>query len=152
MQDEAGEKANHASGRIVTRVIVRLLAFVVAMSFLAALLPLAKVSAASSTMACCVGKEESHCHASAKAKKAAAHDHDSSKPVFQSAINKACHSDCCACSVSTQQQKRERGTAQPIARFTSSTVRSHAPGETLVFSSSDLWAQINPRGPPPFLL
>jgi hypothetical protein len=156
VQNEVGEKADHAARRIVTSVIVRLLAFVVALSFLATLLPLANVSAASSTMACCIGKkeEESHCHASAKAKKAAAHDHstDSSKPAFKSAFKARC-SDCCACSVANQQQKRERGTAQPVARLTSPlAVPSRYASRNLVLSSNDVWAQISPRGPPAFLL
>ena len=157
MQNEAGEKANHAAGRIARLVFVRLLAFVVALSFLATLVPLARVSAASSTMACCIGKkeEESHCHASAKSKKAASHDHttaDPSNPAFKSAVSNRC-SECCACSVANQQHRRERGTAQPIARLTSPlTVPSYYASRTFVFSSTDLWAQTSPRGPPAFLL
>ena len=156
VQNEAGEKANHAAGRIARGVFVRLLAFVVAVSFMATFLPLARVSAASSTMACCIGKkeEESHCHASAKSKKAASHDHtaDPSKPAFKSAVSNRC-SECCACSVANQQHRRERGTAQPIARLTSPlTVPSRYESRTIVFSSTDLWAQISPRGPPAFLL
>lgn len=134
----------------------RLLALVVALSFLAALLPLAKVSAASSTMACCIGKkeEESHCHASAKSKKAASHDHaaEPSSPAFKSAVKNPC-SDCCACSVANQQQRRERATAQPVARLTPPiTVPSRYASRTFLFSSTDAWARISPRGPPAILL
>ena len=156
VQNEAREKANRTAGRIARRISFRLLAFVVAISFVATFLPLTLVSAASSTMACCIGKkeEESHCHASAKSKKAASHDHtaDPSNPAFQSAVSKRC-SECCACWVANQQQRRERATAQPIARHTPPvTVLSHPASRTFVFSSTDLWAQISPRGPPSFLL
>jgi hypothetical protein len=154
VQDEVGEKANHPARRIVTTVAVRLLALVVALSFLAALLPLAKVSAAEATMACCVGKKENHCHASAKSKKAAGHEHttDPSNPAFKSALKNPC-SDCCACSVSTRQQKRERGAAQAVARFTPpATVSSRSTNDALLVSLNDMWAQISPRGPPTFLL
>jgi hypothetical protein len=153
VQDEAGEKTNHAARRIAAWVIVRLLAFVVALSFPATLLPLAKVSAASSTMACCVGKKESHCHASAKAKKAAEHEHstDTSNPAFQTAVRNLC-SDCCACSVSTQQQ-REKGKAQPVARTVApAVVALNLGGRPIPFSSSHVWEQTSPRGPPSFLL
>ena len=154
MQNEVREKADHAARRIVARLTIRLLAFVVALSFLAALLPLAKVSAASSTMACCIGKEESHCHASAKSKKAASHDHtaEPSGPSVKSAVKNPC-SDCCACSVANQQQRRERAAAQPIARITPPVaVPSRYASRTIVFSSTDVWAQISPRGPPAILL
>jgi hypothetical protein len=137
-------------------VTVRLLAFLVALSFPAALVPLAKVSAADATMACCVGKkeEESHCHASAKAKKAAKHEHtsDPAKPAFKSALKAPC-SDCCACTIANQQQRRERGAAQPVVRHTSPlALLSHPATGTTAYSSTDLWAQISPRGPPTFLL
>ena len=156
VQNEVGEKANHRARRIVVGLTIRLLALVVALSFMAALLPLATVSAASSTMACCIGKkeEESHCHASAKSKKAASHEHtaDPSNPAIQSAVKNPC-SDCCVCSVANQQHRRERATAQPIARLTPPVaVPSRYASRTFVFSSTDVWAQISPRGPPAILL
>jgi hypothetical protein len=154
VQNEVGEKANHAARRIVIGLTIRLLAFVVALSFLAALLPLAKVQAASSTMACCIGKEENHCHASAKSKKAASHDHtaEPSSTAINSAVKNPC-SDCCACSVANQQQRRERAAAQPIARHTPPlAVPSRYASRTFVVSSTDLWAQTSPRGPPAILL
>jgi len=155
VQNEAREKADHAARRIVTHVAVRLLAFVVAISFLATLLPLVRVSAASSTMACCIGKkeEESHCHASAKSKKTAGHDHstDPSKPAFKSAVQTLC-SDCCACSVSTRQH-REKGKAQLVARLVAPAVLlAKLDGRPVLFSTNPTWAQISPRGPPSFLL
>jgi hypothetical protein len=155
VQNEVGEKANCAARRIVTRVTVRLLALVVALSFLATLLPLANVSAASSTMACCIGKkeEESHCHASAKAKKAVAHDHgtDSSKPAFKSAVKNRC-SDCCACSVSTRQQ-HHKGKVQLVARLVAPpVVFSDFDGRPIPSTSGQKRGQTSPRGPPSFLL
>jgi hypothetical protein len=154
VQNEVGEKANHAARRIVTGLTIRLIAFVVALSFGATLLPLANVSAASSTMACCIGKkeEESHCHASAKAKKAAAHDHstDSSKPVFKAAVKNSC-SECCACSVSTRQQ-REKDKAQPVVRLVApSVVPANFFTSSVSFSASQTWALVSPRGPPSLL-
>jgi hypothetical protein len=155
VQNEAGEKANFSAGRIVVRVTARLLAIVVAISFLAALLPLANVTSASSTMACCIGKkeEESHCHASAKAKKAAAHDHstESTNPAFKSAVKSRC-ADCCACSVSARQH-REKGKAQLVAKLVvPAVVVAKLDGRPILFSSNHTWAQISPRGPPSFLL
>lgn len=156
MQNEVGEKANYARRRIVARLVIRLLALFVALSFPVALLPLVRVSAASSTMACCIGKkeEESHCHASAKAKKAAAHNHstDASKPAFQSAVHNPCHSDCCACSTSTRQQ-REKVRTQTVARPVAPTlVAARFEVRSVVVSSKHEWAQTSPRGPPAFLL
>jgi hypothetical protein len=150
VQNEAREKADYARRRIVVRLTIRLLAFVVALSFLATLLPLVRVSAASSTMACCIGKkeEESHCHASAK-KKAAAHDHstDRSKPAFKSAVQTPC-SDCCACSISTRQQ-REKDQAQPAVKLVApSVVVAKFFASSVPFSAKQTWAQISPRGPP----
>jgi hypothetical protein len=150
VQDDAREKTDHADCRIVT---LRLLALVVALSFPAALVPLAKVSAAGSTMACCVGKKENHCHASAKSKQAAGHEHtsDSSNPAFKSALKARC-SDCCACAVSTRQQ-REKGKAQLVARLAAPPVAVQSSDErSILFSSSQKWAPISPRGPPSFLL
>jgi hypothetical protein len=123
------------------------------MSFLAALLPLAKVSAQSGTMACCIGKKENHCHASAKSKQTAGHEHtsDPANPAFKSALKSLC-SDCCACSVSTQQQ-REKGKAQLVARLVAPpVVVPNFDGRPILFSSSQKWAQVSPRGPPISLL
>jgi hypothetical protein len=154
VQNEVGEKADYAARRIVTRLTVRLLALLVAVSFLATLLPLANVSAASSTMACCIGKkeEESHCHASAKPKKAAAHDHStgSSKPAFKSAVQNHC-SDCCACSISSRQQ-REKDKSQPVVKLVApSAVVAKFPASSVSVSAKQTWAQISPRGPPSLL-
>ena len=152
VQDEAREKADHAARRIVTGVMIRLLAFVVATSFLAALLPLAKVSAADAPMACCIGKKENHCHASKKSKEAAGHEHtaDQSNPVFKSALKNPC-SDCCACSVSTRQQ-REKGKAQQAIRPVALAVAiPNFDGRPLSFTSGQKRGQISPRGPPSLL-
>jgi len=138
---------------VIAGVAVRLVASIVAMSFLAALLPLAKVSAANSTMACCIGKKESHCHASTKSKQAAGHDHstDPANPAFKSALKTLC-SDCCACSVSTRQQNREKGRAQPVVRLVApAVVVANFDGRPIPSTSGQKRGQISPRGPPSLL-
>jgi hypothetical protein len=155
VQNEAGEKTNQGAHRLV----VRLLAFVVALSFMAALVPLGIVSAkTATTMACCVGKQADHCPSGLKARKTAAHQHrhdaDSSAPAFKTiTARNSCHSDCCACVTSSRQQKRERAAPQSIVRHTSplATLGYDANAASL-FSANEKRTQISPRGPPLFLL
>ena len=138
--------------RFTISIVTRCLATLVAVSFLATLLPIQTASAKKSTMACCVGKTASHCHAGVKAKKPAAHDHssDSSNPAFKAAaVQQPCHSDCCACSASSRQQKREGAAAQTIARHGSPfpTCLLAANGSA-VNHANENWNQTSPRGPP----
>ena len=149
----------------------RLLACIVALSFLAILAPIGAASAKQQTvMACCVGKKAGHCDSGLSSKKSAPqHDHntivadtgengshDSSlrTAAESTAVRNPCSPDCCG-TVSTvrPQQKRERGTAQAKAH--------HHPPAAIVFatnntpasvSSSGYLSQISPRGPPASLL
>ena len=139
--------------------MIRLLSFVVALSFMAALLPLGTASAkTATTMACCIGKEADHCPSGIKArKKAAAHQHkheaDPSAPAFKSATERSsCPSDCCACVSSSGQQKRDRAAALPIPRHTSPVATSllYANSASLLLPNEKR-TQISPRGPPVFL-
>ena len=139
--------------------MIRLLAFVVALSFMAVLLPLGTASAkTAATMACCVGKQADHCPSGVKARKAAAakHNHeaaDPSAPAFKSAsARSSCHSDCCACVTSSGQQKRERTAAQSTVKHTSplATSLSHANSASLLLPNEKR-TQVSPRGPPVFL-
>jgi hypothetical protein len=153
VQNEAGEKANQGAHRVVSR----LLAFVVALSFMAALLPLGTASAkTAATMACCAGKQADHCPSGVKARKAAAkhnHETDPSAPAFKSAsARSSCHSDCCACVTSSGQQKRERAAALPTVKRTSPVATSllYANSASL-FLLNEKRTHISPRGPPVFL-
>ena len=137
--------------------MIRLLSFVVALSFMAALLPLGTASAkTAATMACCAGKQEDHCPSGVKARKAAAkhnHDADPSAPAFKSATARSsCPSDCCACVSSSGQQKRDRAAALPIPRHTSPEATSllYANSASLLLPNEKR-TQISPRGPPVFL-
>ena len=138
--------------------MIRLLAFVVALSFMAALVPLGAASAkTATTMACCAGKQADHCPSGAKARKTAAapkhtHETDSSAPAFTTA-HKACHSDCCACvASSSRQQKREKAATESIARNVSPLVSLPSyENSASLFTINEKWAHISPRGPPAFL-
>ena len=139
--------------------MIRLLAFVVALSFMAALVPLGTASAkTATTMACCAGKQADHCPSGVKARKSAAakhnHEADPSAPAFKSATARnSCHSDCCACLTSSGQQKRERAAAQSILRHTSPIATSLFYANSAArFFATEKRTQISPRGPPAFLL
>jgi hypothetical protein len=154
VQNEAGEKTNQGAHRLVSR----LLAFVVALSFTAALLPLGTASAkTAATMACCAGKQADHCPSGVKARKAAAkhnHEADPSAPAFKSVgVRSSCHSDCCACVSSFGQQKRERSAALPTFRHASPLATSllYANSASL-FLPNEKRTQVSPRGPPAFLV
>ena len=138
--------------RLAISIVTRSLVTIVAASFLATLLPIRTASAKKSTMACCVGKTASHCHAGTKTKKPAAHDHssDSSNPAFKAAaVQQPCHSDCCACSASSRQQKREGAAAQTIARQGSPfSTGLPAANNSATFHATESWSQTSPRGPP----
>jgi len=146
--------------RLAVSIVSRLLASVVALSFFAILVPVGTASAENETiMACCVGKKAGHCHSGLGSKKSAQeHDHNtvvaeedqsaSSAPAFRSAVRNSCHSDCCACLASSRQQKREPGTAQVARRHSPYKIFSHHTARTALFSSTEIWAQISPRGPP----
>lgn len=155
MQNEAGEKTNQG----VHRLVIRLLAAIVALSFPAALLPIASVAAEPATMACCVGKKAGHCDSGLASKNSAPqHDHNtvvaeedesgSSASSFRSAVRNSCHSDCCACLTSTRQQKREPGATQVARHDSPYKTSSHYRARTSLFSSERNWAQVSPRGPP----
>jgi len=138
--------------------VIRLLAFVVALSFTAALVPLGAASAkTAATMACCVGKQADHCPSGIKAKKTAAapkhnHETDPSAPAFTTAL-KSCHSDCCACVASaSRQQRREKAATASIARNVSPLVSLPSyENPASLFITNENWARISPRGPPAFL-
>jgi hypothetical protein len=154
VQNEAGEEANHGAHRVsgsmnvdpkenrlrrfTVFIVSRCLATILAVSFLATLLP-AGTAAAKSIMACCKGQATGHCHAGFKSKKSRS-------------ISSPCHSDCCASSTAAQHQKRERGTVQlalrPAAPF---AVIFPTTSSAPVFAVNDKGTQISPRGPPSFL-
>jgi hypothetical protein len=131
----------------------RLLSILVVLSSLAMLFPMGLVAAKPATMACCIGKKEAnHCHAKLKSNQTAAgHDHSApSGPAFETVTSRhPCHSDCCACFFSSRQQKRERGTVQPIARYVPPTVvvsdSTYVPAVAPAIDDYQLTA---PRGPP----
>ena len=157
--------------RLAISVASRLLACLVALSFLAFLVPVGAASAEKETlMACCVGKKAGHCETTLSSKKSApqhdhntivadedeTHSHDSSQrsAAESTAVRNPCNPDCCAANSTVRsQQKRERGTVQV-------KIQHHEPAAVLfvtsntpsTVSANDYWAQISPRGPPSFLL
>ena len=157
--------------RLAISIASRLLACLVALSFLAILVPVGTASAEKeAVMACCIGKKAGHCETALSSKKSApqhdhntivadadeTHTHDSSlrSAAESTAVRNPCNPDCCAAtSTARSQQKRERGTVQ-------AKVQHHEPAATLFVtdntpssvSASDYWAQISPRGPPSSLL
>jgi hypothetical protein len=125
--------------RIAITIASRCLAAIIALSFLATLLP-AGTAAAKSIMACCKGQAAGHCHASIKLKKSAS-------------FNAPCHSDCCAFTATAQQQKREVALARPGAKLIEPfVVRSQVITAISLASSADKSNHTSPRGPPAFLL
>lgn len=164
----------HRFRRLAIAIASRLLACLVALSFLAILVPVGTATAKNEAiMACCVGKKAGHCETALSSKKSApqqhdhntivadadaneTHSHDSSlrSAAESTAVRKSCNTDCCAATSTVRsQQKRERGTVQV-------KVVHHAPAAVLFVtdntpapvSTSDYLAQINPRGPPSSLL
>ena len=70
--------------------------------------------------------------------------------VEHHSVSQPCRMDCGACAASsTRQQRRERGTVEPISRLNPS-VAAHSIFENLPFSfsSNEDWEQTSPRGPP----
>lgn len=128
----------------------RLLSILVVLSSLAMLFPVGLATAQPATMACCAGKKEAnHCHAKLKTNQpAAGHSHNG--PAFETVTSRhACHSDCCACFFSSREQKRERGTVQPIARYVPPTlVVSDSTYVPAVTPATDEYQITTPRGPP----
>ena len=157
--------------RLAIAIASRLLAFLVALSFFASLVPVGTASAENETiMACCIGKKAGHCDSGLSAKKSAPqHDHDtivtgaddsnshdsSRRSAAEStAVRNPCNPECCA-TVSTvrTQQKRDRGAAQAKVQHDTPAGILFAPENSpSSFTANDYWAQISPRGPPAFFL
>ena len=101
----------------------RLLACLVALSFLAFLVPVGTASAEKETlMACCVGKKAGHCESALSSKKSAppqhdhntivadedeTHSHDSSErsAAESTAVRNPCNPDCCAATSTVRSQQ-----------------------------------------------
>jgi hypothetical protein len=155
VQNEIGEKAGpatcHYSGsmrpdsnenrfrRFVILITTRSLAAFLTLSFLATLLPAGAV-AAKSIMACCTGKNASHCHAGLKTKKT-------------TAVSSSCQSDCCAYCAPAQQTKRERSAAHTVVKLTSPiAVPCSLISITVLVPARAERAPVSPRGPPTFFV
>lgn len=79
------------------------------------------------------------------------HASESTGTAAESAsLSEPCQMDCGACAtVSTRQQKRERGVGQPaIYQISPLTSLSNYDNLTVFFSSNENWEQTSPRGPP----
>ena len=159
--------------RLAIAIASRLLACLVALSFLAILVPVGTATAESEAiMACCVGKKAGHCETALSSKKSApqhdhntivadadadeTHSHDSSQrsAAESTAVRKPCNTDCCAATSTVRsQQKRERGIVQAKVQHSEpAAVLFVADNTPASVSTSDYLAQINPRGPPSSLL
>jgi hypothetical protein len=125
--------------RFVISITTRSLAAFLTLSFLATLLPAGAV-AAQSLMACCTGKNASHCHLGLKTKKT-------------TSVSSPCQSDCCACCAPAQQTKRERSAAQTVVKVASPiAVPTAFVSITVLVPARSKWAPISPRGPPTFFV
>jgi len=79
------------------------------------------------------------------------HETNSSNPSAGTpSLSQPCHMNCASCATGvTRQQTRERNTLQPATYQNASlTTLSFDEDQPLVFSSTDDWEQIIPRGPP----
>jgi hypothetical protein len=133
------DKDENRIKRFVITITSRLLAALIALSFLAMLLPAGAV-AAQSIMACCRGKATSHCHARLK-------------PARTTSVGNPSGSDCCTCCAPAQQTKRERFIVQPIIKLASPIVAgSFAVNVSALVVTHDQWAPVRPRGPPTFFV
>ena len=157
------------------RIYWRSLCLFVAVSFLAALVPIASASIdKSNTMPCCAGKA-GHCDSGLTPKPAprisepmcgrdnpkstddantiVAEPSQAAETTSHAAgsisLHKPCPMDCGACMASSQQQRRERGILQPIAfHIPSVNIDSNYENQPISFFSNGNWDQISPRGPP----
>jgi hypothetical protein len=76
---------------------------------------------------------------------------NSSYPAAESnSLGQPCHMDCASCAASaTRQQRRERSVVlSNTYQATSLTTSSKYEDASLLFSSTDNWPPIHPRGPP----
>lgn len=76
---------------------------------------------------------------------------NSSSPVAESkSLGQPCHKDCASCAASaTRQQRQERSIVlSNTYQATSPTTSSKYEDTSLLFSSTDNWPPIHPRGPP----
>jgi len=148
----------HIKHRKAFNSILRFLCVLVALSFFAALVPIAGAFAESS-MPCCAGKA-GHCD-SGLDKSAAAddpntivaeplHNRSSSGPAAEPISVHPCRMDCGACATSSRQQRRDKSIVEPISSINGSLV-AHALVETsaITISSNENREQTSPRGPPP---
>lgn len=92
---------------------------------------------------------ESH-HSHSHSAKTSSNGAETSPAVESPSLGQPCHQECGACAAaSTRQQKRERGIVSPaVFQNVSLTTYSRYQIESVVFSSTEIWSRISPRGPP----
>jgi len=75
---------------------------------------------------------------------------NSSQPSAEShSMGQPCHMDCASCAASSARQHREKNIVQPNRQQASSvTTHSFYEEQVLLFSSTENWKQVSPRGPP----
>jgi len=149
----------HIKHKRFSKIVLCFLCVLLALSFLAALVPIASASLGE-TMPCCAGKAAGHCDSGLAPKKAPprtsepmcgldnsaaaddantivaepVHNHSqssSSGPAAQSlSVNHPCRMDCGACATSSsRQQRRDRSILEPISSVNALVV-AHARVET----------------------
>jgi len=94
--------------------------------------------------------EPQHSHHHAETSASGAETSSSGPAVKAPSLHRACHQECGACvTASARQQKRERAmVAAAVFQNVSLTTPSSYQTESFLFSSSENWPRIIPRGPP----
>ncbi len=82
---------------------------------------------------------------------AESHSSTSSSPVAESnTVEKQCQMDCGACATATSRHKRDSVVLARITHRELTTTTIRFAESKQIFSSNEVWTQINPRGPPSF--
>jgi hypothetical protein len=94
--------------------------------------------------------ESQHSHHHAETSASGAETSSSIPAVKSPSLNQSCRMECGACATaSARQQKRERGmVAAAVFHYVSLTTPSSYQTESFLFSSTENWPRIIPRGPP----
>ena len=136
------------------RIVSRLLAITIALSFFATLAPVVSASLDKpGVMACCIGKEEGHCHSGLTGHKPPTEANagaESNAKVESASISRPCPMNCGACTASTSRlQKRQKEVIQARKFHASAPATSTRFAHlSRVSTANESWTHINSRGPP----
>jgi hypothetical protein len=136
------------------KVVSRRVAITIVLSFFAMWAPIVRASGNQpSVMACCMGKKAGHCH-SGLVRHKLSHRSTAKSPsrvkVESASLNRRCPMNCGTCTAGTSRfQKRQKDITQ-TQTFHNSILVAITRFENLspVFSITESFTHINPRGPP----